>query len=93
MVLWGGCTSKSTPPLPPQRVTQALGGSATPPSADGVWSWGVGYPSPTSVDMSRCLGRARALRDAVAAKRALVHLELGQRLLHRLHNDDRQSGS
>ena len=48
MVVWGGCTSKVTDPLPPQRVAHALGGSATPPSADGIWSWGVETPSPNT---------------------------------------------
>ena len=44
MVCGGGCTFKFTDPLPPQRVTQGLGGSGTPRPADGVSHWGVGPP-------------------------------------------------
>ena len=56
MVRWGGGTSKRTAPPPLQRVAQALGGSAPPPSAGGVCSWGVETPSPRRCCHFLCWG-------------------------------------
>ena len=53
MVRWGGCTSKTTDPLPPQRVTQALGGSDPPPQRV---AFGLGGSRPPPPEGATCSG-------------------------------------